>query len=140
MNLRKTSMGVLAGLLLAACGSSGYEKTANGVIVTVNQKQSTDVRKVRLEVMGEKLIHVSATPENEFSSDKSLVIVPQQAKADFTVEEQGDMIALKTSQVCALVSKATGEVKFTDANGTPIVAEDQNGRSFKPVEVDGKKA
>lgn len=133
-------MGVLAGLLLAACGSSGYEKTANGVIVTVNQKQSTDVRKVRLEVMGEKLIHVSATPENEFSSDKSLVIVPQQAKADFTVEEQGDMIALKTSQVCALVSKATGEVKFTDANGTPIVAEDQNGRSFKPVEVEGKKA
>ncbi|MCB6468003.1 hypothetical protein LI223_15210, partial [Dorea formicigenerans] len=44
------------------------------------------------------------------------------------------------SEVCAIVSKATGEVRFTDASGNLILAEDEKGRSFKPIEVQGTKA
>lgn len=91
MKLKDTSACLFAGLVLAACAGSGYQKTDKGVVVTLNQQQPTDVRKVRVEVMGEKLIHVSATPEKEFSQEKSLIIVPQQAQTPFTVAEQGDM-------------------------------------------------
>lgn len=138
MKLKNTSVCLLAGLMLAACSGSGYRKTDNGVVVEVKQQQPTDVRKVRLEVMGEKLIHVSATPEKDFSKEPSLIIVPQQNKTDFKVEEQGDEISVKTSQVCATVSKTTGEVRFTDAAGRQILAEDR--RSFAPIEVEGTKA
>lgn len=139
MKLKNTSVCLIAGLMFAAC-AGGYQKTGNGVVVEIKQQQPTDVRKVRVEVMGEKLIHVSATPEKNFSEEPSLIIVPQQQKTDFKVEEQGDEISVKTSQVCAIVSKSTGEVRFTDAAGRQILAEDQGGRSFTPIEVEGTKA
>ena len=103
MRLKNTSVCLLAGWLLAACAGSGYEKTGNGVIVEIEQRQPTDARKVRVEVMGEKLIHVSATPEKDFSDAESLIIVPQENKTDFKVEEQGDEVAVKTSQVLSLI-------------------------------------
>lgn len=137
MKLKNTSAYLLAGFMFAACAGGGYQKTGNGVIVEVKQRQPTDVRKVRIEVMGEKLIHVSATPEKDFSKERSLMIVPGQGKTDFKVDEQGDEVAVKTSQVCATVSKVTGEVCFTDATGKRILAEDR--RSFTPVEVEGTK-
>ena len=56
-----------------ACSGNGYEKTGNGIIVNVEQQQPTDVRKVKVEVVGEKLIHVSATPEKNFSKAEKLV-------------------------------------------------------------------
>lgn len=140
MKLKSTSVYLLAGWLLAACAGGSYEKTGNGVIVEVEQQQPTDVRKVRLEVMGEKLIHVSATPGKKFSDAKSLIIVPQQNKTDFKVEDHGDAVSVRTSQVCATVCKKTGEVRFTDAAGNLILAEEQEGRSFAPIEVDGTKA
>ena len=56
-----------------ACSGNGYEKMGNGIIVNVEQQQPTDVRKVKVEVMGEKLIHVLATPEKNFSKAETLV-------------------------------------------------------------------
>lgn len=139
MKLKNTSVCLLAGWMLMACSGGGYEKTSNGIIVNVEQQQPTDVRKVKVEVMGEKLIHVSATPEKNFSKAESLIIVPQKDKTDFSVEESEDAVSVKTSEVCAIVSKATGEVRFTDASGNLILAEDEKGRSFKPIEVQGNK-
>ena len=140
MKLKNTSVCLLAGWMLMACSGGGYEKTSNGIIVNVEQQQPTDVRKVKVEVMGEKLIHVSATPEKNFSKAESLIIVPQKDKTDFSVEESEDAVSVKTSEVCAIVSKATGEVRFTDASGNLILAEDERGRSFQPIEVQGTKA
>ena len=137
MKLKDTSACLFAGLVLAACAGSGYQKTDKGVVVTLDQQQPTDVRKVRVEVMGEKLIHVSATPEKEFSQEKSLIIVPQQAQTPFTVAEQGDDVWVKTSQVGVRVSKSTGQVRFTDAAGKQVLAEEAGGRTFVPRETDG---
>ena len=140
MKLESTLICLLAGWFLTACADSGYEKTDKGIIVEVKQQQSTDVRKVRLEVMGEKLIHVSATPEKNFSKEKSLIIIPQENEVDFNVEDHNDAVTVKTSQLSATVSKVTGEVCFTDADGSQILEEDRLGRSFTPIEVDGTKA
>ena len=138
MNLKSTSVCLFTGLLLAACSSTGWQQTDSGVVVTVNQEQPTDVRKVRVEVMGEKLFHVSATPGKQFSEAQSLIVVPQAQKPDFTVAEAGDDIVVKTAQVSALVSKATGQVRFLDAQGNQVLAEDS--RSFQPIDVEGTKA
>lgn len=131
-------LSLLAAALLAACSGGGYQKTDNGVIVEVKQQQPTDVRKVRVEVMGEKLIHVSATPERKFTDTRSLIIVPQQEKTPFTVEEQEGSVSVKTALLCAVIDKATGQVRFTNPEGKELLAEDR--RSFRPIEVEGTKA
>lgn len=140
MKLKNTSAYLLSGMLLAACSGSGYQLTDDGlgVVVNVKQAQPTDVRKVRVEVMGEKLFHVSATPEKEFSKAQSLIVVPQAQQTNFVVNEEGDDVVVKTSQVSALVSRTTGQVRFFDAQGTPILAEEN--RTFQPIEVEGTKA
>lgn len=137
MKVRNTSAVLLMGLMMGACAGSGYQRTENGVIVKVDQQQPTDVRMIRVEVLGDKLIHVSATPEKKFSEEKSLIIVPQTKKTDFKVEDKEGEVTVKTARLCAVVSKTTGQVRFTDAADKPILSEDK--RSFTPIEVEGTK-
>ena len=140
MKMRNTSFCLLATLLMASCGETDVQKLADGIVVNIGQDQPTDVRKVRLQVMGDKLIRVSATPENQFSDRESLIIVPQEKKASFTVEDAEASVSVVTSEVKATVDKNTGEVKFTDLEGNVILAENQGGgKTFTPIEVEGKK-
>ena len=62
--MKNISYCLLAGLIFGSCSGKVYEQTDNGVIVKVQQKGGQDTRLVRFQVMGDKLIHVSATPES----------------------------------------------------------------------------
>ncbi len=137
MKMKNTSLGLLAGIILTACAGSGYQKTENGVIVEIRQEHPSAVRKVRVAVMGEKLIRVSATPEKDFAKEQSLIVLPQQSQTKFDVEEREDEVFVKTSRIYAAVSKQTGNVRFTDTTGKEILSED--ARSFEPVEIEGTK-
>jgi alpha-D-xyloside xylohydrolase len=126
-------------VLLASCGSSKYEKNDTGIVVNVSQNGPTDVRKVRLEVLGEKLIRVSATPEKQFSEAESLIIVPPTEKTEFDVVETDSTVSVKTACVTATVTLSDGNVSFYDKDGKAILAEDPEGRHFEPIEVEGTK-
>jgi alpha-D-xyloside xylohydrolase len=138
--MKNTHLCFLAGLLFASCAQAQYEKTPDGVIVMLNQKQSTDVRLVRLEVVNDKVIHVSATPDNAFSTTKSLIIVPWQSSGKFSVEEKKGAVVVSTAALHAVVCMETGEVTFTDLAGKPILSERKGGgKSFTPIEVENTK-
>ena len=138
--MKNISYCLLAGLILGSCSGKVYEQTDNGVIVKVQQKGGQDTRLVRFQVMGDKLIHVSATPESKFTDSKSLVVVPQEKQTPFTVSQQGDTITVSTKEVKAFVLSSTGEVWFTDENGKMILQENKGGgKTFTPIEVEGTK-
>ena len=138
MHVRNIYYGLLAGLLLGSCSGGVYEQTGNGVIVKVCQKEKTEARLVRLQVMGNKLIHVSATPENKFADPASLIVLPQKEQVPFTVAQKGDTVTVMTDDVHASVLVSTGEVWFTDEKGNMILQENHGGgKSFTPVEVEG---
>lgn len=80
MIMKNISYCLLAGLIFGSCSGKVYEQTDNGVIVKVQQKGEQNARLVRFQVMGDKLIHVSATPDSKFADSKSLIIVPQENK------------------------------------------------------------
>ena len=61
---------LLAGLL-AACGSGKFEKTPQGVTVNIAAQKENDVRKVRLQVFGDKIIRVTATPDKSFRTTQA---------------------------------------------------------------------
>ena len=126
----------LAALALASCSTGAYQQTEQGIIVPVQQVQDGAPRLVRLQVMGDKIIRVSATAEAKFSDPQSLIIVPQTEKAQYTVEQLGDTISVCTSSVRANVLATTGEVWFTDASGKIILQEQQGGgKTFTPYQT-----
>lgn len=140
MIMKNISYCLLAGLIFGSCSGKVYEQTDNGVIVKVQQKGEQNARLVRFQVMGDKLIHVSATPDSKFADSKSLIIVPQEKQTPFTVSQQGDTITVSTKEVKAFVLSSTGEVWFTDENGKMILQENKGGgKTFTPIEVEGTK-
>jgi alpha-D-xyloside xylohydrolase len=107
-------------------------------VVNVPQTETNGVKKVRLEVVGEKIIRVSATPDSRFAKDQSLIVIPPAEKTDFTVSETDSTVSVETSQVRATVAYATGQVSFYDTDGNAIL-EEEAYREFKPIEVEGTK-
>ncbi|MCR5313844.1 MAG: DUF4968 domain-containing protein, partial [Bacteroidaceae bacterium] len=135
-----------AGLFVAAC-SGKYEKVDQGVVIHVTQSDSCNTipKLVRLQVMGEKIIRVSATADDSFADKQSLIIVDQQKKTPYDVVEHGDTVIVSTTFINANVLCTTGEVWFTDSTGTLIAKEQQGGgKYFAPYEckqshADGKE-
>lgn len=134
-------LALFAVFLLHSCGSA-YEKTADGVIVTVSNSSPDGAKKICLQVVNDNIIHVKATPTGKFSDRKSLMSVLNNTQTTgWTVEEKDGLIELKTAKLVASISLSTGEVAFLDLDGNPILAEQQGGgKSFQPIEIDGKKA
>ena len=139
MNARNIFYCLLAVGMSFGC-SNVYEETDDGVIVKVKPKNETDAHLVRMEVMGDKLFHVSATKENKFADSKSLIIVPQTKKIPFTVKQQGDTVIVSTGKINASVLSSTGEVWFTNKKGEIILQENKGGgKTFTPIEIEGTK-
>ncbi|MDE6379207.1 MAG: DUF5110 domain-containing protein [Muribaculaceae bacterium] len=130
---------LLAGAVLASCGSGPYKKEAGGVTVSVSNPETAGVSKVRLQVYGDKIIRVSATPDKKFADEPSLAVLERPADVKFDIEETDSSVSVVTSAVKATVSLASGDVKFYDKDGKLILAEADGGREFSPIEVEGTK-
>ncbi|MDM8159996.1 glycoside hydrolase family 31 protein [Labilibaculum sp. K2S] len=141
MKNKRKYLGLLcAGLLLTACSGSQYQITDDGVILNLKQEKKTQSNKLRLQVLGDELIHVSATPDKDFPKDSSLIIVPDLQTVPFDVADDGDSIMLTTSRLKVMVSKEDGGIKFKDKDGQVILAEKAGGgKTFSPIEVEGTK-
>lgn len=110
------------------------EKLADGVVLTLADGQ---VKKVRLQVMSEKIIRVTALPGAEFGvlPESIQVVAKPDSNVPFTSEQTGDKLVLKTAQVSAEVSLVDGTVSFRDAKGNLLLKEENRG-SFGPVTAD----
>lgn len=139
--MKRTNLWLLALLPFFSCTQPGFEKTPEGVVVNLSQQHPADVKKVRLQVVNDNIVHVSATPENKFSKAKSLIIVPRAGnRPDFSVEATDSVVILKTKHLQVDVQRRTGEVTFADANGHSILRENEGGgKSFTPITIEGTK-
>ncbi|MBO5877586.1 MAG: DUF4968 domain-containing protein, partial [Bacteroidales bacterium] len=134
----KAKLFLLSALLVLGSCADVCKVNENGVTVKVQQPSECGPKLVRLEVMGEKLIHVSATPERKFVDPESLVIIPAEEKTGFAVEQNGDTVVVSTSEIKANVLASTGEIWFTDMDGKVLLREEVGGgKSFSPIEVEG---
>ena len=126
---------LLLALVLAACTACrDCLVRGNEVIVRVESTQGGPSR-IRLQVLGERLIRVSATPERHFTERPSLVVVPQPDFRDFRVEITEQGVRVSTAQLTAVVGPG-GQLDFYDASGRLLAG---GGRlSFTPRTVEGK--
>ncbi|MDO4196365.1 MAG: glycoside hydrolase family 31 protein, partial [Prevotellaceae bacterium] len=131
-------------IAFVSCTGGVVEKTSRGVIVRIENATEGAPSMVRLEVCGEKIIRVSATPEKKFADPQSLIIVDQEEQTPFDVAQHGDTVVVSTASLQANVLTTTGEVWFTDSVGEMYLREQiGGGKTFKPYQctqthADGK--
>ena len=129
---------VTAALILGAMGVQAADFVQNGNYLTVQLKQHQNYgpSQIRLQVVGDRIIRVQATAEQSFRNKQSLIIVSQNSKAQYKVEEQGDDLIITTAAMRAVLNEATGQITFYDLKGQVLLNEvAQGGKTFKPFTV-----
>lgn len=137
----KHNVWLLLCFFLLSCAQRSYEQIDGGIIVSMRQENATDVKQIKLQVVTDKVVRISATPQKTFSTEKSLIIVPQVGKqTSFSVQETGNLLILKTAALQVSVQRNTGEITFADTSGKSILCEKTGGgKTFTPIIVDDTK-
>ena len=129
---------VSAALILGTMGVQAADFVQNGNYLTVQLKQHQNYgpSQIRLQVVNDRIIRVQATAEQSFRNKQSLIIVPQNSKAKYKVEEQGDDLIITTAAMRAVLNEATGQITFYDLKDQVLLKEvAQGGKTFKPFTV-----
>jgi alpha-D-xyloside xylohydrolase len=119
-----------------SAASTNVVQSADGIVVT---PASGPAKRVRLQVMSDRIIHVTAAPGVSAELPPSLMVTAKVPVAGhFTVEQQPDKVLVKTPQLTASVALDTGGVSFVDAKGNPTLAEHDRA-PFDPVLLGGEQ-
>ena len=134
MNLKLLLSTIL--LAGASCAyAAGFVRSGNSVTIQVGTPEPDGARIVCLQVVNDNIIRVRATSEEALPEKSSLIIVPQKAKPQFDVTEDGATVKIKAKNVQAVVEKATGRITFYNAAGKTLLKEAEKGKTFKPFRV-----
>ncbi|HEY1113054.1 MAG TPA: TIM-barrel domain-containing protein, partial [Chitinophagaceae bacterium] len=129
-------------LLAGAKGvPSSFEKTPNGIIVYTDPLYTGTAQAVRLEVVTDRIIRVTAAPGKSFSATPSLITVyKRDPKVTWQVVPGKESVTLKTGALSAVAHLKTGAVTFYDAAGNKILGEPlARGRRIEPAVFEGRR-
>ena len=136
--MNKFLIAILIASIAISCARTNWEKNDSGIIVYPTN--SKEAKAILISPLDEEIIKVSASATKSFSDKESLVVLPELKPVAFDVENTNDKVVLYTSKTKVEVSLATGEVKFFDGDGNPILQEKEDGgKKLEPMEVDGVK-
>jgi alpha-D-xyloside xylohydrolase len=115
---------------------------SDGIIVTLKSDKALSAKNIRLQVITDDIIHVTATPNHKFLEKNSLITVYDKTQTTgWNVIEENGNVLLKTAATIATISLSTGEVTFSDIDGNVLLRENKGGgKIFSDIEVEGMKA
>lgn len=131
-------------LALTCCIHIAYagkiERLKDGLLVRLEKTTAGGVKQVKLQVITDNIIRVTASPADSISTTPSLMaIVTGTREVKWTSEEKNNQVILKTNTLTASIDLSTGEVVFKDRNGQVILQEKKGGgKTFTPAIIDGK--
>jgi len=132
-------LSAMISLFMISCSLKQYKEFDDGVLITLHDSLAT--KKIKLEVFSENIIHVIASPSEQFSADKSLMVINKpNLKVKWDLKEQDGNLFMTTSSLLVKISLETGEIKFLDNSGNDLLEENTGGgKSFQPVEIQGNE-
>jgi alpha-D-xyloside xylohydrolase len=112
-----------------------YQKSPDGIVV---EPGGGAARRVRLQVMSDRIIRVTAVPAQTVAPPGSLMVTATPpGNVPFSARRVRGKIELRTKSLAADVALDTGAVSFLDPQGRVLLAE-RDGGSFTPVKIEGK--
>jgi alpha-glucosidase (family GH31 glycosyl hydrolase) len=124
--------------LFSMCSRSTWNTTDNGVVIRLKGDKSDNIRKIRLDVVNDNIIHVAASPCNSFSREKSLVLSGDiMPLPGFNARQEINTLVVSTPSIKARVDLGSGRIIFTDASDNIILSEKEGGKRIPSVTIDG---
>jgi alpha-D-xyloside xylohydrolase len=120
------------------CNSALFRKTEDGVYLSILQRKTNDTRSLRLQVINDDIIRVSASPNQQLSDRASLITAyTETKKSGWDAVQKGNQVVLTTAKLKVSVSLLTGEIVFRDQKDSVLLQEKTGGgKTFTPITVD----
>lgn len=144
MITKKHCISFLCSFLIASLVSfsqkANYTKTNDGVIIYPASEIPEQPKAIRLQVINDNIIRVTASPQKDFPSVKSLITTYSNAGLlQWDLVPGNDTIIIKTRSIGAVVDLRSGDIAFYNAQGKRILAEKKMSRSLSPVVFEGER-
>jgi alpha-D-xyloside xylohydrolase len=138
--MKQLTIALFGLMLVTSCGQRQIEKLSNGVIVNLQNTDESKAKQIRLQVITDKIIRVTASSTDSFSTRQSLMLENKTLpEVKWDSKQVADTFFLSTSELIAKVNVKTGEVVFTNPNGSPILTENKGGgKTIKAVKIEDK--
>lgn len=113
-----------------SCTDKAYRNTREGVVIP------TENGTVRIQVYGNKIVRVNATPEDRIPEFHSLAVTAKPDFKGYKVDTDENQVNIRTNELTVCVERQNGKVTFLNPDGSRILAE--KAKKFEPIEVEGK--
>jgi len=126
-------------LCLQFCYADHVEKLKDGLLIRLERPTAGGTKQVKLQVISDRIIRVTASANDSISTTPSLIaVVSGTPDIKWTSDEKDNKVTLKTKELMATVNLATGEVVFMDKAGNIILQEKKGGgKTFTTENIDG---
>ncbi len=110
------------------------ERLTDGIVLPVGGNF------LKVEIRAENIVRIAYARDRAFFGRSSIAVVPPGPYTPWTIDSgPGNAVTLATASLRVRVDLGTGAVRFLDAAGRPILAEQGGGRALEPAEVQGER-
>ncbi|MDR1632217.1 MAG: DUF5110 domain-containing protein [Dysgonamonadaceae bacterium] len=131
--MKKIALLFLSTVLSMNVFSQDFQKTNIGL------KSNTQSMDVEIQFYAPGIVRVLKSPEGCKFTKESLSVVKIPEQTDFITEQQGDVVALRSSEVRVEYNVKTGQVSFYDPDGKALFTEKPYGAQFSPFNDAGNR-
>ena len=124
-------------ILFSSCNQERVFETEDGVTITLRAASANGIKSLRINVVSDNTIHILASATGEFSTRESLSVIKENlTKTEFSVQQHGNTIAIKTAKLLTEVNTSNGIIKFYDNNNTLLLSEKKRSLEFVDAPLD----
>jgi alpha-D-xyloside xylohydrolase len=126
---------MLSLLLVLAFGiqAQSYQKNDLGIKAQINSMD------VEVQFYGPSTVRVLKSPAGKTFSKESLSVIKKPQATKFTVNQQGDVVSLKSGRLKVEVNIKSGKIAYSTVAGTPLLSEKEAGATFTDFNDAGSK-
>ena len=117
-------------------------KLNDGIEIKIKKPQRNDAAVIRIQVVSDVILHITASPTASFDTTKSLMLIDlKPTGTPFEVINTNDNVTISTANLKATVSIETGELIFKDKFGKTLLQETKGGgKTITSTTLDGKQS
>lgn len=124
---------LLVAFSFSSLTAQNYQKTALGVKTKL---QSMDVE---VQFYSPTIVRVLKSPEGVAFKKESLSVNKKPQQTKFTIQQQGDVISLKSEKLKVAIDIKSGKVSFNTLSGASLLNETASGATFTDFNDAGSK-